>query len=148
MDAVYKLLTLNKNAANSAYERLRKLKGLKCRVFPRSLDSEPYRQYEEGRMGSIFGDEDKVEHDPEESYETKLLLFNIFREGYSGINDFDAFNTEAFCLTREDERMAKGTEIEVDFYGRKLYFKVDDHKNLTPSVVEQLFVKHILVPAT
>ena len=32
MEAVYKLLTLNKNAANSVFERLRELKGLKCVV--------------------------------------------------------------------------------------------------------------------
>ena len=65
-----------------------------------------------------------------------------------GDNDFDSFNTEAYCLTRADETLPLATIIEIDFYGRKMYFKVDDHRNLTPSVTEQLFIKNILVPAT
>ena len=39
-------------------------------------------------------------------------------------------------------------EIYISIFGKKLYYKVDDHKTLTPTVVDQLFVKNILVPAT
>ena len=148
MEAVYKLLTLNKNAANSVFERLRELKGLKCVVKPPRGDDQPFRQHEPGEYGSIFGYEDKVAHDEMDSYGTTLLIFNLFREGYMGENDFDSFNTEAYCLTRKDEVLPIGTEIEVDFYGRKMHLKVDDHRNLTPTVTEQLFIKNILVPAT
>jgi len=148
MQSIYKLLTLNKNAANSIFERLLRIKGLNCIVRPPMSDMQPFRQYEEGRLGSIFGLEDKIEHDSEESYPKRLLIFNLFREGYMGDNDFDSFNTEAYCLTRADETLPLATIIEIDFYGRKMYFKVDDHRNLTPSVTEQLFIKNILVPAT
>ena len=148
MDSIYRLLTLNKNAANSAFERLKRIKGLKCVITLPIRSAQPYKQYEPGQFGSIFGEEDKLEHDNEESYVDTLLLFNLFKEGYSGTGEFDAFNSEAYCLTREKDRLPKGTDIEVNFYGRKMYFKVDDHKNLTPTVTEQLFVKNILVPAT
>lgn len=148
MDAIYKLLTLNKNAANSVFERLKKIKGLKCVIHPPRRDVQPFNQYEPGEFGSIFGMEDKVEHDIDDSYEDTLLIFNVFREGYMGENDFDAFNAEAYVLTRANEILPRMTDIEVDFYGRKMWFKVDDHKNLTPTVTEQLFIKNMLVPAT
>lgn len=148
MEAIYKLLTLNKNAADSVFERLRKIKGLRCTVHPPRADVQPFDNYEPGEFGSIFGLEDKVEHDYNDAYETILLIFNVFREGYAGENDFDTFNTEAYVLTRANERLPLMTEIEVDFFGRKMWFKVDDHKNLTPSVTEQLFIKNMLVPAT
>ena len=56
--------------------------------------------------------------------------------------------TNTFCLTRVKDQLPLQTQIEVNFYGRKMYYKVDDKKNLTPSVTEQLFIKHILVPQT
>lgn len=148
MQSIYRLLTLNKNAANSVFERLKRIKGLKCIVRPPMPDVQPFRQYETGKLGSIFGWEDKIEHETEESYEDTLLIFNAFREGYMGDNDFDSFNSDAFCLTRAKETLPLSTILEVDFYGRKMYFKVDDHRNLTPSVTEQLFIKNMLVPAT
>ena len=148
MHSIYRLLTLNKNAADSVFERLKKIKGLKCIVRPPARESQPFRQYEPGKLGSIFGWEDKIQHENDESYEDTLLIFNIFKEGYAGENDFDSFNTEAYCLTRANEKLPLSTIIEVDFYGTKMYFKVDDHKNLTPSVTEQFFIKNILVPAT
>jgi len=148
MQSIYRLLTLNKNAADSVYESLKRIKGLKCVVRPPAREAQPFKQYEPGKLGSIFGWEDKLEHESDESYVDTLLLFNVFREGYMGNNDFDSFNTEAYCLTRSNEVLPLATIIEVDFYGTKMYFKVDDHKNLTPSVTEQFFIKNILVPAT
>ena len=46
------------------------------------------------------------------------------------------------------EKLPLQTLIEINFYGKRMYYKVDDHRNLTPTVTEQLFVKNILVPAT
>ena len=146
--AVYRLLTLNKNAAMSAYRMLKRIKGLKCRVFKPQVDYEPRRQYEPGRNGSIFGLEGRTDYDDNESYEDTLLIFNVFQEGYAGYDEFDTFTTNTFCLTTADERLPLQTEIEVNFYGKKMWFKVDDHKTLSPSVVEQLFIKNVLVPAT
>ena len=146
--AVYRLLTLNKNAAMSAFKMLKRLKGLKCRVFKPMVDTQPTRQYEEGRNRNIFGLEGRTDYDDSESYEDTLLIFNVFQEGYAGYDEFDTFTTNSFCLTTADERLPLQTEIEVNFYGRKMWFKVDDHKTLSPSVVEQLFIKNILVPAT
>lgn len=147
MNSVYRLLTLNKNAANSVFERLKKIKGLDCIIREPRSDMQPFKQFEPGQFGSIFGMEDKVET-MEKGYPMRLLLFNIFKEGYPGDNEYDTFNTEAFCLTKNEDRLPIGTNIEVNFYGRKMYFKVDDHRNLTPHVTEQLFIKNILVPAT
>lgn len=148
MHSIYRLLTLQKNAANAVYERLKKLKGLKCIIREPARDALPFKQHEPGEFGSIFGLEDKIKHENKEAYEDVLLLFNLFKEGYVGDDDFDSFNSEAYCLTRFNEKLPLATIIEVDFFGRKLFFKVDDHKNLTPSVTEQLFIKNILVPAT
>lgn len=148
MESVYKLLTLNKNAANSAFNRLLRIKGLKCKITEPAIGFEPYRQHEPGRDGSIFGREDRVDYEPERTYEKTLLVFNVFQEGFAGTNEFDTFTTNTFCLTRYNEQLPIGTQIEINFYGRKMYFKVDDKKNLTPSVTEQLFIKHILVPQT
>ena len=147
MNGIYKLLTVNKNAANSVFERSKRIKGLKCIVREPLPDMQPFKQYESDHFGSIFGMEDKVEID-EKGYPATLLMFNLFKEGYVGDTDFDSFNTEAFCLTRYQDKLPIGTNIEVDFYGRKLYFKVDDHKNFSPHVTEQLFIKNMLVPAT
>lgn len=148
MNSVYKLLTLNKNAANSAYQRLLRIKGLKCKITEPARNFEPFRQHDPGRDGSIFGREDRVDYDKENTYEKTLLIFNVFQEGFAGTNEFDTFTSNTFCLTRADEQLPIQTQIEVNFYGRKMYFKVDDKKNLTPSVTEQLFIKHILVPQT
>lgn len=89
-----------------------------------------------------------ADYEPEEYYEDKLLIFNIFQEGYMGDDEFDSFTSNAFCLTTMKDRLPLQTLIEVNFYGRKVFYKVDDHRNLTPSVTEQLFIKNILVPAT
>ena len=67
--AVYKLLTLNKNAATSVYELLKKLKGLKCVVRKPSIMTQPVSQYQPGTNRSIFGLEDLSDYEDWESYE-------------------------------------------------------------------------------
>ena len=92
INAVYKLLTLNRNAAISAFKILRKVKGLECVVRIPALDSQPHKQYQAGRNGSIFGYEDLVEYEEFEAYADTLLIFNITQEGYAGMMDeFDTF---------------------------------------------------------
>lgn len=147
-ESIYKLLMLNKNAATAAFNLLKKIKGLNCIVRKPALDTQPVQQYETGRNRSIFGLEDLTDYENWESYSDRLLIFNIFQEGYSGGDDFDTFTSNAFCLTTFNEMLPLQTILEVNFYGRKMFYKVDDHRNLTPSVVEQLFIKNILVPAT
>lgn len=147
-NAIYKMLMYNKNAVTSTFEKLKNLKGLNCIVTKPVENYQPYGQYEEGRKGSIFGLEDLVELDHEQSYPDKLLLFNLFQEGSIGYDDFDTFTDNTYCLTLYQDRLPLQTLIEVDLYGRKMFFKVDDHRNVSPSVVDQLLIKNILVPAT
>ena len=64
------------------------------------------------------------------------------------MNDYDTFDTDAFALTLYEEKLPISTIVEVNFYGRHMNFKVDEHRSLVPSVSEQLFIKNILVPAT
>ena len=146
--AVYKLLTLNKNAASSVYEMLKRLKGLKCIIRRPAISTQPVNQYQPGQNKSIFGLDDITDYEEWESYEDTLLIFNIFQEGYVGMDEFDTFTSNAYCLTTMKEKLPLQTLIEVNFYGKRMYYKVDDHRNLTPTVTEQLFVKNILVPAT
>jgi hypothetical protein len=146
--AVYKLLTLNKNAATSVYNMLKKLKGLKCIIRKPAMHTQPVDQYQPGSNRTIFGLEDLTDYEEWESYEDTLLLFNIFQEGYVANDEFDTFTSNAYCLTTMQEKLPQQTLIEVNFYGRRMYYKVDEHRNLTASVTEQLFVKNILVPAT
>lgn len=149
LDSVYKLLTLNRNAAISTFKLLKKLKGLDCIVWIPARDAQPSKQYEEGRRGSIFGYEDLVAYEEYESYADTLLIFNLFQEGFAGMgDDFDTFTSNTYCLTLGSERLPLQTIIEINFYGKRMNYKVDDHKSLYPSVVEQLFIKNILVPAT
>ena len=77
-----------------------------------------------------------------------MLIFNLFQETYAGDDGYDAFTSNTFCLTQTKQKLPLQTLIEINFFGKKLYYKVDDHKTLTPTVVDQLFVKNILVPAT
>lgn len=146
--AVYRLLTLNRNAAMSAYKMLKRLKGLNCVVRKPSIEAQPVRQYEEGHRGSIFGLEDITDYEEFEKYPDKLLIFNIFQEGYAGDDEYDTFIANTYCLTPATEKLPLQTLIEVNFFGKRMNFKVDDHRGLTPSVVDQLFIKNILVPAT
>ena len=146
--AIYRMLTYSKNAAISTFKRLRRVKGLSCIVTKPQDDVLPYSQYQQDRRGSIFGMEDLVEYDEVEGYPEKLLIFNLFKEGYNGMNDYDTFDTDAFALTLYEEKLPISTIVEVNFYGRHMNFKVDEHRSLVPSVSEQLFIKNILVPAT
>lgn len=132
----------------SAFNLLKRVKGLKCVVYKPRVDTQPYRQYEQGRNGTIFGLEDLTDYDEYESYEDTLLIFNVFQEGYAGYDEFDTFTSNTFCLTTAGERLPLQTIIKINFYGKKMWFKVDDHMTLSPSVVEQLFIKNVLVPAT
>lgn len=146
--AIYRMLTYSKNAAISTFNKLRRIKGLSCIITKPQDDVLPYSQYQQDRRGSIFGMEDLVEYDEVEGYPEKLLIFNLFKEGYNGMNDYDSFDTEAFALTLYEEKLPISTLVEVNFYGRHMNFKVDEHRSLVPSVSEQLFIKNILVPAT
>lgn len=146
--AIYKLLTLNKNAASAMFEALKRVKGLKCKVYLPSPANQPVEHYEEGRNRNIFGLEAPADYDEAECYEDKLLIFNLFQETYAGDDGYDAFTSNTFCLTQTKQKLPLQTLIEINFFGKKLYYKVDDHKTLTPTVVDQLFVKNVLVPAT
>lgn len=146
--AIYKLLTLNKNAASAMFEALKRVKGLKCNVYLPSSANQPVEHYEEGRNRNIFGLEAPADYEEAECYEDKLLIFNLFQETYAGDDGYDAFTSNTFCLTQTKQKLPLQTLIEINFFGKKLYYKVDDHKTLTPTVVDQLFVKNILVPAT
>ena len=136
MDTIYKLIKVNKNTATKVFKRLRKLKGLRVKITPPVNHS-----------GSIFGLEDIVEYEEKTSYKTKLLLFGIFQEASQGMQEFDTF-IEAYALTTYKQRLPLQTKIEVNFCGRRMTFKVDDHRNVSPSLCEQLFIKNMLVPAT
>lgn len=147
--AIYRMLTLSKNATISTFRRLLRIKGLECLITKPQPDVMPYTQYEEGRRGSIFGMEDLVEYEELESYTDKLLIFNLFKEGINGMNDYDSFvSDDTFALTLFEDKLPISTLVEVSFYGRHFNFKVDSHKSLVPSVSEQLLIKNILVPAT
>lgn len=146
--AIYKLLTLNKNAATSVYNMLKKVKGLKCVIRKPAFITQPVSQYDPGSHHSIFGLEDLADYEEYEKYEDVLLIFNIFQNGYAGNEEFDSFTSDTYCLTLNKDKLPLQTLIEVNFYGRKMFYKVDEQQNLSPSVTEQLFIKHILVPAT
>ena len=139
-DAIYKLLQLNKNTSITTFKRLRKIKGLDCYIHPPVTNGGVTE-------GSIFGLEDLVEYEDEDIYSDKVLIFNLFQEGTMGMDQFDTFY-ECFALTLYEERYKLQTLIEIDLYGRTMTFKVDDHKNITPTIGDQLFIKNILVPAT
>ena len=132
---MYNLLRLNKNISLSVFNTLKALKGLNC-IIRKPVEK-----------SSIFGLEDLVEYDEKVYTEEKLLLFGLFQEASQGMQDFDAF-IEAYALTTYKERLPLQTLITVNFCNREMSFKVDDHKNLFPSVCEQVFIKNILVPAT
>jgi hypothetical protein len=146
--AIYKLLTLNKNAANSVFNMLKKVKGLKCIIRKPAMYAQPVKQYDAGTHHSIFGLEDLTDYEEFEKYEDVLLIFNVFQTGYAGNEEFDSFTSDTYCLTLLKDKLPLQTLIEVNFYGRKMYYKVDEHQNLSPTVTEQLFIKHVLVPAT
>jgi hypothetical protein len=134
-DPIYKLLEVNKRTAIKVFNLLKRLKGMNCVV------KTPITK------GSIFGLEDIVEYDDIDTYEVKLLIFNLFQEGSIGMDNFDTF-LDCYALTEYDKALPLQSLVYIEFYGRQMVMKVDDHRNVTPSIHEQLFVKNILVPAT
>ena len=149
MNSIYRLLTLNKNAVISTYKRLLEVKGLDCTLEMPAKDAIPFHQYEIDKKGSIFGLEDIIEYDDVVKGNRRLLIFNLFKEGTQGMDDFDTFTgTDTYCLTLYETRLPLQTIVHIEFYGRKMSFKVDDHRNLSPSVIDHLLIKNILVPAT
>ena len=132
---IYNVLHKSRTAALASYKKLKALKGLMCTV-KRPVHTD-----------SIFGLEDIVEYDEMVSSDEKLLLFGIFQEGEQGMEEYDTF-IEAYALTTWEEKLPLQTEIIVHFCGRTMTFKVDTHRNVTPSVCEHLFIKNMLVPAT
>lgn len=137
MNAIYKLLTLNRNACISTFNKLRRLKGFDCKVILPQEENQ-----------TIFGLEDLVPLDFDNAQDMQLLIFNVTQEDFIGMEGYDAFLDGCFVLTRYEERFPLQTVIQVNFYGRLLTYKVDDHRNLTPHITEQLFIKNMLVAAT
>ena len=135
-DTIYNLLNRNRKASLACFKVLEKMKGLWCLV------KTPISQ------GSIFGKEDRVDYDEFVTKKKKLLLFGIFTEGTMGAEEYDTFIEGAYALTTYEDKLELQTIIEVNFCGRYMTFKVDDHKNLLPTTCEQLFIKNLLVPAT
>lgn len=132
---IYSVLNKNRKACLSTYNRLLKTKGLWCEVqIPVERES-------------IFGLEDLVEYDELVTCRKKLLIFGMFTEGEMGMQSFDSF-LDCFVLTPYKERLPLQTQIQVEFVNRKFNFKVDTHRNLSPSVDQQLFIKNMLVAAT
>lgn len=138
MQSIYKLLSVNKKAAHAIYRALLRVKGVECIV------NEPITK------GSIFGLEDLVSYDEQAMKVKQLLVFNIFQEGFTGSGEFDPFysQNQTFILTPFEEQLPLQTRVSIDFLGKRLTMKVDDHTSLTPDVAEPLFVKNILVAAT
>ena len=132
---IYNLLHKNRSLAIAYYKVLKKLKGFTC-VIKRPITE-----------GSIFGKEDIVEYDDTVREVKQLLLFGIFQEAEQGMEEFDTF-IDAYALTLWNERLPQQTIIEVEFCNRIMTFKVDTHRNVTPSTCNQLFIKNMLVPAT
>ena len=136
MDTIYRLLRASKKVAIATYNILLKFKGLNCVV------SEPVSQE------SIFGLEDVTNYDELVKKNRKLLLYGIFQEGMQGMQEFDTFIEGAYALTLWNDKLPLQTQIEVEFCGNIMTFKVDEHRNVQPSVCGQTFIKNMLVPAT
>ena len=134
MVPIHKLLTRNRRAALSMYKMLVRVKGIPCDIYLPTVNS------------SIFGLEDSLVQYPTvpSKKDEKLLTFNIFQESYVGFDGFDPFIQEAYILTTFEEKLPLQTKVVVNFLGRDLTMKVDDHKNLIPTVQDQLFVKNVL----
>jgi hypothetical protein len=132
---IHRALEAYKRTSISAYKKLVKLKGMDCLIRPPVGEK------------SIFGLEDLVDYDESATYPKRLLLFNIFQESSMGMMEYDAF-IECYALTLLHEKLELQTLIDVDFMGRQMSFKVDDHKNIVPAIHGQMFIKNMLVPAT
>ena len=134
---IYALLNCNKKASIAAYKILCKLKGLTCKI------QTPVEKK------SIFGYDDVVDYDEFVTKKKQLLVFGLFKEaGMGGYEEFDTFIDDVYVLTTWMERLPIQTLVEVSFCGKKMSFKVDDHRNAFPTTCQQLFIKNILRPAT
>ena len=133
---MYSLLKLSKKLATAYYKTLLRLKGMNC-IIRKPVEK-----------GSIFGLEDVVNYDEMVKDSRKLLLYGIFQEGMQGMQEFDTFIEGAYALTLWKDKLPLQTQIEVQFCGNIMTFKVDEHRNVQPSVCGHLFIKNMLVPAT
>lgn len=132
---IYNLMLKNRNASIKAFKVAKETKGLWC-VIKEPVDTP-----------SIFGLEDVADYDELKVRREKLLLYGIFQEGEQGMQEYDTF-IDAYALTLWEDRLPQQTLIEVQFCNRTMTFKVDTHRNVTPSTCKQLFIKNMLVPAT
>lgn len=135
MDTIYKLLNANRNTSIALYNKLLDLKGIECTV------QKPVKQ------DSIFGLEDVVQYDELVKEKKKLLVYGIFQESEIGDTEFDTF-IDSYVLTLWEDKLPQQTLVIVEFCNRKMSFKVDTHRNISPHNCEQLFIKNMLVPAT
>lgn len=134
--ALTNFLKVNKTLAIASYKIQRNIKGLDCTI------RKPYA------TKTIYGIEDSLIEYEDSCTTGKYLIYNLFQEGLIGCEDFDAFILNPYILTLWDEQLELKSKVEVDFGGRVFNFVIDDRKSPTPHVKEQLFVAHILVPAT
>ena len=141
MDGIYKLLYLNRKASLAVFDALLRVKGLNCEIYEPMKDS-----------GSIFGKEDIIGYDELAVKNKRLLIFNLFKNerNKTGIGEFDPFyaQNEVFILTKCGDEFPIQTRVIIDFYGRKIAMKVDDHEDLTPTVGDGVFIKNMLVAST
>lgn len=134
--ALTNFLKVNRKLAIAAYKIQRNIKGLDCTIW------KPYE------TKTIYGIEDSLIEYEKACSQGKYLVYNLFQEGLIGCEDFDAFITNPYILTLWDEQLELKSKISIDFDGRVFSFVIDDRKSPTPHLKEQLFVAHILVPAT
>lgn len=142
MGDIYKLLELNRKSSLAIFDSLLRVKGLNCEVY------RPMRESQ-----SIFGKEDLINYDEGAVERHRLLIFNLFGHQANqrvGIGEFDPFYPQntVFALTKCGDEFPIQTRIVIDFYGKKIAMKVDDHEALSPSVVDSIFVKNMLVAST
>lgn len=129
-------LNVNRKLSISAYKIQRNIKGLTCSIW------KPYK------TDTVYGMEDSLIEYENYCKTGKYLVYNLFQEGLIGCSDFDAFITNPYILTLYEERLDIKSKVRIDFQGREFNFIIDDRKSPTPHVETQLFVAHILVPAT
>lgn len=129
-------LNVNRKLSVSAYKIQRNIKGLTCSIW------KPYK------VETVYGMEDSLVEYENCCKTGKYLVYNLFQEGLIGCSDFDAFITNPYILTLYEERLDIKSKVRIDFQGREFNFVIDDRKSPTPHVETQLFVAHILVPAT
>lgn len=135
--ALTDFLTINRNMALKSFNIALNLKGLNCiLVYPIENDS------------PIGLDDSIVNYNETAPEEKKMLIFNLFQENFQGGNEFDPFIDDVFILTKYEDKLPLQTKVRILLGTRTIEMKVDDVRNLSPHVTEQLFVKNILVALT